>query len=82
MGKSKPVSADNHPVLQDHAIPDAAILAYYSMGMGEEVVADLRAAIDSDEAVQHGMTANFDVFVNYNSRARDAPRRQSWRFSR
>jgi len=34
------------------------------MGMGEEVVADLRAAIDSDEAVQHGMAANFDVFVN------------------
>ena len=64
MGKSKPVSADNHPVLQDHAIPNAAMLAHHSMSMREEVVSDLRAAVDSDEAVQHGIAAKFDVFVD------------------
>src|SRR5207302_2037525 len=62
MGKSKPVSADNHPVLQDHAIPNAAMLAHHSMSMREEVVSDLRAAVDSDEAVQHGIAAKFVVF--------------------
>src|SRR6266850_570818 len=49
--KTKAVAANYHAVLQHDPVAEATKLAHHSMCMREEVIADLRAAIDSDEAV-------------------------------
>ncbi len=63
-GEAETVTADDHAVLQDHAIADAAIFAHDRMRVSEEVVPDARAAIDGHEAVQHGVAAEHGAFVH------------------
>src|SRR5262245_46100636 len=43
---------------------DAAVLADDGVCVGEEVIPDLRAAIERNEAVQNGIRAKRDVFVH------------------
>src|SRR5262249_1953269 len=53
LGESESVTADHHSVLQDHPIADAAELADGSMGVRQEVVADLRPFVYHDVRMQH-----------------------------
>src|SRR5271155_255002 len=62
--EAEAVAADDHPVLQQDAMAEAAILANAGVGVGEEIVADARAAINRDETVQDRVTTDLDVFVN------------------
>src|SRR2546421_1244941 len=50
-GKTKAVAANHHAVLQHDPVAEAAKLTHHGMSMREEVVANLRTAIDSDEAM-------------------------------
>ena len=43
---------------------DAAEFANDRMGVSEEIVTDTGAAVDGDEAVQHGVYADFGFFVD------------------
>src|SRR5437016_5067345 len=63
-GETKAVAANHHAVLQHDPVAEAAKLTHHHMSMREEVVANLRSAIESDEAVQHRIAANFHLFVN------------------
>ncbi len=62
--ESKAVAADDHAVLQDHAVANPAVLPNAGMGVREKVVADFCAAIDGDKAVQHGISSDFDFFID------------------
>ena len=67
--EAEAVAADDHSVLQQDAVSDAAVLADARVRVSEEIVADFRAAIDRDEAVQYGVRADLDIFGNVAVRA-------------
>ena len=58
------VAADYSAVLQHHAVAQLAVLAHHRVRVGGEVVADARAAVDGDEAVQAAAVADFHFVVN------------------
>src|SRR5579864_7199779 len=58
--EAKAVAADDDSILKQDSISDAAFFANACMRMSEKIVADSRAAINGDEAVQHGICANFN----------------------
>ena len=60
LGEAESVAADHHAVLQDHAIADAAELAHDGVRVRVEIVADLRALIDHDVRMQHGVASDSD----------------------
>src|ERR1700730_8041661 len=62
--KTKAVAANHYAVLQYDPVAKAAKLAHDGVRVREEIVANLRAAINCDETVQHGVATNFDVFVH------------------
>ena len=68
-GETEAIAADDHAVLQHHAIANAAAFAHDGMRVREKVVANARAAIDGDEAVQDGVTPEHGVFVDVAVRA-------------
>ena len=51
LGEAEAIAADDRAILQDDAIADAAEFANHSVGMGEEMIADFRAAINGNKAV-------------------------------
>src|SRR5437879_2082199 len=94
-GKTKAVAANHHAVLQYDPVAKAAKFTHDGVRVREEIVANLRAAINCNETVQHGVAPNFDVFVNItvgpnmchlpnpcafrDDRRRMNPRRIAWR---
>ncbi len=62
--KAKAVGADYHSVLENNAVANAALLSHDCVRMGEEVIANFRAVINRYEAVQHGSSSNFHLFVD------------------
>src|SRR5207244_13145954 len=48
LGETKTIAADDHAVLQNHVIANAAMFSHNSVRMSEEVIADARATIDHD----------------------------------
>src|SRR6266404_4254847 len=69
LGEAEPVSTDNDAVLQDDAIANAAEFANDGVSVREEIVADLRAAINCNGAVKHGVAPDVSVFVDETVRA-------------
>src|SRR5712675_3116871 len=63
-GKPEAVAANHHAVLQYDPVAKAAKLTHYGVRVREEIIANLRAAINRNETVQHGVAPNFDVFVH------------------
>src|SRR6266481_3502763 len=63
-GKTKSVAADHRAVLQYDPVAKAAKLTHDGVRVREEIIANLRAAINCNETVQHGVAPNFDVFVH------------------
>src|SRR5258708_30384145 len=63
-GKTKAVAADHYAVLQYDPVAEAAKLTHHGVRVRIEIIANLRAAINRNETVQHGIAANFDVFFN------------------
>src|SRR5690349_19341814 len=68
LGEAKAIGPDDGAVLQQHAVAEAAALAYHRMGMGKEIVADSGTAIDDNVRQQHRVTADFDVLVDHHIR--------------
>src|SRR6266403_6071045 len=54
-GKTKSVAANHHAVLQYDPVAKAAKFTHDGVRVREEIIADLRAPIDRNEAVQHGV---------------------------
>ena len=74
LGESEAIAADDHAVLQNHAMADAAELAHHGMGMRQEIVADLRAFVDHDVRMQHGVRGRSTTFSPTATKApMDAP---------
>src|SRR6266513_1862000 len=63
-GKTKAVAANHYAVLQYDPVAKAAKFTHDGVRVREEIVANLRTAINCNETVQHGVAPNFDVFVN------------------
>src|SRR2546427_2693108 len=68
-GKTKAVTADDDPVLQNDAVPDPTKFPDDGVGVGEEIITDFRAAVDADETVQDGVAADLDLFFDVAIRA-------------
>src|SRR5260221_5368718 len=68
-GEAEAIGADDHSVLEQHAIADAAVFPDNGMGVGEEIVADSDSTIDGNKTVQHGVGADGNAFVNEAVRA-------------
>src|SRR5208283_4747985 len=64
LGKAQAVAADDHAILQNHAIADAAVFAHHSVGVGEEMAADFGPKVNGYKTVQHGVGADLHVFVH------------------
>src|SRR5882762_9356197 len=64
LGETQAIAADHNSVLKNDAVADAAKFANHRMGMGEEVVANFRASINGDKAVQHGVATDLHLIVN------------------
>lgn len=63
-GEAEAVGSDDGAVLENDAIANAAEFADDAVGMCEEVVADLRAAIDGNGTVENGVFADDHVFID------------------
>jgi len=63
-GEAEAVGSDDGAVLENDAIANAAKFADDAVRVREEIVADLRAAIDRDGTVQDGVFADHDIFVD------------------
>src|SRR6266849_10599015 len=61
--KSEAVCSDYYTVLQDHAIPDTAVLPHRHVRVREEVIANLHAAIDRDKTMKHGVSPDLRLLV-------------------
>src|SRR3984957_3987255 len=57
------VTSNHNSVLQENAISDARAFAHADVGMGEKIVANFYPAINSHEAVQHGVRTDLHVFI-------------------
>src|SRR4029077_7981420 len=62
--EAEAIATDDHSVLENDAVADAAGFADHGVSVGKEVVADFGAAINRDETVQHGVAANLGLFVD------------------
>src|SRR5580692_3270061 len=62
--EAEAVAADYDSVLKQDAMADAAVLTHGAVRVGEEILADFRAAIDRYKAVQHGVAPDLDVFID------------------
>src|SRR5271167_2201056 len=63
-GKSKAVAANDGTVLQNDVVTQRAMFTHNGMRVGEEVVANPRAAIDDNVRQQHSVVSNLDVVVD------------------
>jgi hypothetical protein len=63
LGKTEAVTADDRSILQDHAMAEAARFTDDGVGVREEIVANVSAAIDGDETVKNGVAADFGFFI-------------------
>src|SRR5690242_6387203 len=64
LGETEAVASDDGAILQNHAIAYAAKLANNRMRMCEEIVADARALIDGNEAMENRVAADVCIFAN------------------
>jgi len=55
--------------LQDDAIADTAVFAHDSVRVGEKMIADLCAAINSYKTMHNRMIADGDIFIHETVRA-------------
>jgi len=62
-GEAEAVAADDDPIVKQDTVPNAAIFTNARMRVGEEIVADVRASIDSHEAVQHRVPPDLHILV-------------------
>src|SRR5712692_812470 len=62
--EAKAISPNDCPVLENYAVSDTAEFADDGMRVGEKVVADLSAAVDTHETVQDGVPADDRLFVD------------------
>src|SRR5258707_9611782 len=62
--ETESVSTNDHPVLENHAVADAAEFADNGMRVGKEAVTDLYTAVDGDEAMQHRIAADSRFLVD------------------
>src|SRR5712692_971291 len=62
--ETESVSTNDHAVLENHAVADAAEFADNGMRVGKKAVADLHAAVDGDEAMQHRIAADSRFLVD------------------
>src|ERR1700722_5490155 len=58
------VTSNHDSVLQENTISDARAFAHADMGMGEKIVANFYPAINSHEAMQHGVRTDLHAFIN------------------
>src|SRR5205085_2805036 len=63
-GEAETIAADDHTILQDDAIADAAMFAHDSVSVREKMIPDFCAAINSHKAVEDGVIADGDVFID------------------
>src|SRR5260370_23260539 len=80
-GKTKAVAANHHAVLQYDPVAKAAKLAHDGVRAREDISANLPAAINCNETVQHGVAPNFDVFVHIAVRPNIPPGANPSRFT-
>src|SRR5260370_3965432 len=62
--ETESVSPNDHAVLENHAVADAAEFADNGVRVGKKAVTDLYAAIDGDEAVQHRIATDSRFLVD------------------
>src|SRR5262245_20822124 len=67
--ETEAVAADDDTVLENDPVADAAVFAHDGVGVCEEVVADLRAAIERHEAMEYGLIPECDAFIHETIRA-------------
>ena len=67
--EAKSIAANNHPILQQHIVSQATLLADDRVGMSREVVTDFHAAINNDVRQQHGVFPDLDIFADHDVRA-------------
>lgn len=63
-GETEAIGADDHAVLKDDIVADAAVFADYGMGVGEEAMADVDAGIQDDMGQNDGVVAEDDIAAN------------------
>src|SRR5271166_84826 len=63
------VGANDHAILQQHIISQAAVLADDGVSVGQEIVPDLYPRIKHHVRQQHGVVSNLDVFVDHDVRS-------------
>ena len=64
-GKAEAIASDHGAILQDDIVAQSAVLAHDRMGVGKEILANARAAIDDYVRQQHGIISNLDVLVDH-----------------
>src|SRR6267143_863036 len=64
LGEAEAVAADDDAILQDDAITDAAKLAHHCVGVRKEIIANARAAINRNGAVEYSVAADLNVLVD------------------
>ncbi len=68
-GEAEAITADDGPVLQNDAIADAAVFAHNGVGVGDEVIANLRTTVDGYETVKDGIAADLGFLVDVTVRS-------------
>ncbi len=68
-GEAEAIGSDDHTILQHDAVADAAVLANDSVRVGEKMIADFCAAINSYKTMQNRMIADGDIFIHETVRA-------------
>src|SRR5438046_6413491 len=53
--KPETIATDHRAVLENHAVPNLDVLAHDGVGVREEAVADLRAAVDHHKTLHHAV---------------------------
>src|SRR5208282_4114144 len=68
LGETEAVGADDHAVLQQDVVADAAVFAHRSMSVSEEIVADGHSSVDHHMSQQHGIRPDRHIFVDHHVR--------------
>ena len=68
LGEAEAVSADYHPILQDHAVSDPAELSHGRVRMGQEIVADACAFVNDRVRMQHRIAPDAHALADHRER--------------
>ena len=58
LGEPEAVSANDHAILQNHAVSNLAEFAHNGVRMSQKIVADARAFVNDSMRMQHGITTD------------------------